>query len=279
MKLVDTDAFSLYLFSLIPTRYAIIEILSYLLIAFEFGLGICFAIGCGGHYISWTGLFVLLFLSVFLLWRIVIGDTGNCHCFGEKLSMPPSVSLIKNLVLLVLIIIGWNNNRSKIRWPYYIVGFCVILLGICLFSPPNLLSSKRDSSDINEEQLYELINEKKPGDGTHLYVFMSPSCAYCQKFINKLNSLVEHDKIGLDAIWIFFMDTDLTTNDIDLFFEKYSAGRRFNYSLLQVEKFLGITEGNMPSAALISSGVFIREINLITLNENSVNYPNNDLQK
>ena len=69
-------------------------------IGLEFALGFLILLP---FYIKKLMQFTFLLLGGFtahLIWLWSLGDTENCGCFGEMISMTPEQSIIKNLVML-----------------------------------------------------------------------------------------------------------------------------------------------------------------------------------
>ena len=83
------------------------------------GLGLLFSIFTRALLRISFGLLVAF--SVHLCYLIIIGETGNCGCFGEMISMSPLASLGKNVVLLgvnafSLLFHYRNQKKSWIIW-------------------------------------------------------------------------------------------------------------------------------------------------------------------
>ena len=71
-----------------------------IIIAIETWLGLCLLLSFYTRFILRFSFLLLVAFSVHLGYLIAIGETGNCGCFGEMISMSPLASLGKNLLLL-----------------------------------------------------------------------------------------------------------------------------------------------------------------------------------
>ena len=54
-------------------------------------------------------LLVSLF-SLHLLYKIILGDSGNCGCFGELIPMTPLEALIKNILTIIALVYLYKNT-------------------------------------------------------------------------------------------------------------------------------------------------------------------------
>ena len=70
------------------------------IIALETWLGLCLLLSFYTRFILRLSFALLCAFSIHLFYLIAVGETGNCGCFGEMISMSPLASLGKNLLLL-----------------------------------------------------------------------------------------------------------------------------------------------------------------------------------
>ena len=60
--------------------------------------------------------FSILLVSVFtfhLLYKVALGDSSNCGCFGELIKMTPLEAVIKNILTLVALIFLYIKSSEK----------------------------------------------------------------------------------------------------------------------------------------------------------------------
>jgi len=86
-------------------------LLSVLLSAAEFFLGIALLIGIYKRTISLLLLLFMLFLTPLTLYIAIANPVTDCGCFGDALVLSNTVTFIKNLVLLALaFFVYWRND-------------------------------------------------------------------------------------------------------------------------------------------------------------------------
>lgn len=114
------------------TNWNIIPYLSRFTIAAEIFLGICFFHKEGLKKFTIPATFIMLVVfTIHLIYSVIIsggGLTGNCGCFGQKLSMTPLESLIKNIIMMgALVFMYKTKTEEPAREGYYIPGSLGIL--------------------------------------------------------------------------------------------------------------------------------------------------------
>lgn len=270
MKLLDLDSFKLYIFSLIPIPFTLVEICVYFLLGVELGIGICLVLNISVRDVCRVGLLLMGLFSVFLIWRIFIGDDENCHCFGSKIAMSPKVSLIKNAIITTLLIPGLNAEKpsARIRLTSIAILVAAVILSAAI-SFPYFMVKKTKTEDLISEELFTDFWEKTYySEDVAIVSFLSIHCNYCKKYITKLNTLVSRSQVP-ENIHIVLLDEGAELKEIDTFFEEYANGLRFTYSLLSADVFLPIVRGNIPVGVYLQGGKINKSFDLISLNEKS----------
>lgn len=136
-KLTDyfTDAFGM------PSLSGISLILSVLLIAFEFLVGICLIINIKPRLSALVALLFMLVFTPLTLYIAIANPVTDCGCFGDALVIGNWETFIKNIVLLpmsIFLFIGTKgeNNTYKPKVDWLIAGLVFLL--IILFQFYNL---------------------------------------------------------------------------------------------------------------------------------------------
>lgn len=270
MKVMDLDGFKLYVFSNIPLSYNLTEVLSYVLVAVEFSVGIQFLTLRTSRISFWIAAALLSFFSAFLVWRIILGDTGNCHCFGSRLKMDPLTSLIKNGILALLLFVVWHHKKYAGSGAA-LVGSCAMIVALIASSivckPDFICASKHQAPEMNENELIGLLEEYGLDSGTHEVVFLSTGCRYCQMFMSKLHSLVKHGVVDSGRLFFFFSGFGDISDSVNDFFNNYSEWILYPSVTLDPVRFLSITNGSMPVAVTAVEGQIVSKYDLILLTE------------
>ena len=117
-KLVAIDDFELYVFSFGFMPLTLTYIATRICIVAEFLLGVLIAIGWWRKWVNLAAMAMLLLFSIFLCYAALIGRTDSCQCMGRLADMSPAVSLLKNAVLMVLVLLYMrlvNNGEDRGR--------------------------------------------------------------------------------------------------------------------------------------------------------------------
>ncbi|MBZ4191250.1 BT_3928 family protein [Niabella beijingensis] len=85
--------------------------LSVLMIAFEIIAGVALLLGWQRKLIQWLLLLLILFFTFLTGYAYLSGKFTNCGCFGDCIPITSKTSFIKDLVLLVLILFLFFNQR------------------------------------------------------------------------------------------------------------------------------------------------------------------------
>lgn len=278
-KLVSIGEFELYVFSFGFVSFDTATILARGLVAGEIILGLGFISGCYYRLVCWICAFILGFFSVFLLWRMFLGDESNCHCFGELLQMPPRWSLLKNVGFAIMLCAIWNQTKT-LKWIkpthvlYGAVGSVLLVLTL-VFScnPPDVFVRKHNQT---QNIVKELLDKKTAADvrfseGRKIVCFYGTSCKYCVRCAKKINGIVERNKLNKTSFLFVFMETDQDmTSKVATFFKEHIVDSSYPYTTLPPLDFLSLTNGSMPVVAFLDSGKLIKEYNYITLKEDEM---------
>ena len=134
---------------------------------------------------------VIAVLSVFIIYLLIVilkqGNTGNCGCFGNKVSMTPLAAIWKNLIMIsVTILLIYIYPVKPFKYQYY----ASLVLGMAAFSAPFIYNGiytgtnpEAYNKPINLDPLYQFtpapsVDLRK---GKHIIAFMSLTCPHCKK--------------------------------------------------------------------------------------------------
>ena len=275
LKYLSIDAFDLYIYEHQLFDYQITEILTRLLIAMEFILGIILITGI---HVRLAKMGVLLCLTGFTIYLILMPylfnvDMQNCHCFGEKLPFTRTQSIIKNIIL-ILLTIPINTTislKTKYQFPILASGIIVILLISFSVNPPSFIYNKIYGQNVEiDENLYQIALENT-GQKTNfaqnrqIICLYSTACQYCQKSAKKIDLAIQKEKLNKDQIKIIFWRTE---NNIPMNnFFKTNKISPLTYTTFTVDTFLNITHGQMPVILFTENGKIQQSYQYIAIDE------------
>ncbi|MBS1593214.1 MAG: DoxX family protein [Bacteroidetes bacterium] len=135
------------------------------------------------------------------------GNSGNCGCFGEYLTMTPLEAIAKNIGLLLLCgLIYVMTAPMEVRYMKHLAAaLCIVGLGLpFILNVVDLQSSKNlQPESVNYkvplEILYETKNPRntKPDielrTGKHIIAYLSLTCPHCKIAAQKIHVLHKED--------------------------------------------------------------------------------------
>lgn len=238
-KLMAIDDFELYVFSYGFLPLTVTYIFTRLCIAAEFLLGLFIAVGWWRRWVNLAAMALLLLFSIFLCYAALIGRTDSCQCMGRLADMSPAVSLLKNAVLIVLVLMYMHltakrEDRGCVTkcWKWWAAaGVAVaVLVAVFTISVPDSWMFGDEEMLYDRELLRETVEERHLDEGHKVVAFVTPGCPYCRMSREKIGSIAKRH--------------DLDTADI-VYLEPSDIGR---------EQFLGITYGSRPLIILLADG-------------------------
>lgn len=253
MKLISIDSFEIYLygFGIIKLEYAFA--LARFIISLEVLTGIVLIIGIYMRMTISFAIAMLLVFSAFILFLFFSRNDEHCHCFGE-IEMSHTLSLLKNIFLLALLVLSYQGHSSKFRYDK------LVLMTIAVFSvlipliitPPDSFFYNKYSKNINynEFMLAEFLKENDQyTKGKKMLCFFSTGCRFCKLAARKI-SVIAKKANDAEVVSFVFAGAEVSA---DMFFEETNS-TIFQYSFLSPNRFLKITNGEMPLIILLEDG-------------------------
>lgn len=301
MKLVSVDDFELYIFSFGFAGFDLCTLAARLIIIGEFILGLGLVSGWWHNFVNGVTAALLAGFSVFLLWRMSVGDEGSCHCFGNLVEMNPVESLIKNSVALIMLGVAWSRPsellsgfasaeslaepafcrlaRKCVRGVYghkvltAMVISLVTALTVLIINPPDMWFrlTGGDSHDLNAEAFRPYADSTGISAGRKIVCFYSVNCGHCRHCAEKMAGIIRRHDIPADSVHCFFMQeyVDMSV-PVETFFEEYGAGLQLPFSSMNPLEFIPLTDGSMPLVCLFEDGALVKEYDRLTIDEGTI---------
>lgn len=283
------ESFELYIFSFQLMGFDMCALASRILIGVELILGLGLVSGIWRRAVNWLCAVMLGGFSLFLVWRMALGDEESCHCFGELLDMNPWQSLLKNAVLGGLLAVGWGSpvcdvvDWAQCLWKRLNTRLCRILSALavtvavfvtifCCRPPGFYYRLVRHTTDLSVEAWHQNTSDWGVDEGRGVFLLFSPLCEHCQHCAAKVQTII--DRNNLDTSYFHVVFTTVTDRPEDMkklvpyFYDK--AGIEpfaFDTRIMGYEEFIPMTDGIMPLVCLFEDGVLVKEYSYNSLDE------------
>ena len=216
------------------------------IIAFELWLGMSMMFSSYIRLILRLSALLLFAFSIHLVYLIVIGETGNCGCFGEMISMSPLASLAKNAVLLVLngILLFFHYKDQKKSWITWVMLPALFAAAVFVWpiqTEPDEIVAKLPSFENTSE-----VNFEK---GEYLVAVFNLSCEHCQEAAQELAELQRSGVVIPKVVALFFEEGDTTVEQFNQI-----TGTSFTYQMIDVNTFFDLIGSAPPRVYWIVDG-------------------------
>ena len=135
LKLLSIDDFELYIYSFNIVSFTMSSFAARAIIAAEILAGILLIVKVKYKAAWWLTMLMLVGFSLLLVYVILFRNDSNCHCMGDLVKIKPSLSLVKNLVAIALMLLIRKEEDYRFR------GRIAVLVGAFLAAlvPPFVL--------------------------------------------------------------------------------------------------------------------------------------------
>ena len=216
------------------------------IIAIETWLGLCLLLSFYTRFILRFSFLLLVVFSVHLGYLIAIGETGNCGCFGEMISMSPLASLGKNLLLLSVngFLLRYKfrgNKKPLITW----------LLLPLLFAAASLVWPVQTQPDevVEKIPMFEAETGIDFANGSYLVAIFNLGCEHCQEAAHQIATW-QNNGINLPQVAaLFFAEGDTSVADFNAITES-----NFPYQMIDANTFFDLIGSAPPRIYWITDG-------------------------
>ena len=278
LKYIAIDVFDLYIYEHALFNLNLTATLTRLLIAAECALGILLITNI---YIRFTYIITFLFLigfTIYLVLQPFLFDVSleNCYCFGDKIVLNHTQSIVKNIILmlfLLLININFYKKKSYEFWIFILIA-CASMFGFMLISAPDYLYSKIHDTEVRIDVPLFDTALKSTGryedfiHGRKIVCMYSDKCKYCKKSASKLDKIMKQNQIDESYMKCVFWNLSDSTH-IHAFY-KDNRIEPIDYVIFPVDTFLTITKGKMPLILFLEEGCVKKSVNYTGISEKEI---------
>lgn len=276
LKLISLDNFELYIYSFNLMNLTLCGLAARVIIACELLVGILLIIKVKYKLAWWITLLMLIGFSLLLIYVILFRNDSNCHCMGDLVKMKPSVSLIKNLVGIALLLCVRNEEDYQFRWK----TAALVLAFVAAFVPPFVLFpmddiydifSKSGNKDFNETAFNALMADSTMQEvhfdkGNYIVGIVSSGCQYCRTSSLKMSEIVKHNQLDSSRV-IYFIWGDSTS------IRQYrtdTQSESFRFITISPIQAIRIVNGHFPTYLFITDDDVTRTADLRHLTEKNI---------
>jgi uncharacterized membrane protein YphA (DoxX/SURF4 family) len=273
-KLSSMEGFELYIFSFSFAPFDLCSLAARFVVIAEFILGAFLLLRIFIRPVNLITAISLAGFSVFLLWRVISGDEESCHCMGDLVDMNPVQSLIKNIILAILLVLGWKSAPKVYKYPKLLPISVITLVSIAVFmmSPPDFyFRNSSESNDLSAEAFRPVTDSLNLSEGRRIVCFYSATCEHCRHCASKMAGIIRRHDIAVDSVSVIFMQTHENQDSVVTeFYRNNGEGLELRYSTLHPYTFLPLTNGAMPIVILMDEGEPVREYDYISIDEKEI---------
>ncbi len=218
----------------------------------RFFIGLEFALGFlmfFPFYVKQIMQFTLLLLggfTVHLTYLWFIGDTENCGCFGEMISMTPEQSILKNGVMMAVAFVIFKTGQPQRISKKIPIGFAgAVIFSMWLFLPmPN-----------HEDFPFDTFTHFEPkgrvdlSSGKNLIAVLNMDCEHCQEAATELGKLQRLYK-NFPKLYVLFYQEGSTSVEA---FENLTQSS-FPYDFINVNTFFDLIGDAPPRIYYLNNG-------------------------
>lgn len=276
LKLLSLDHFELYIYSFNIFGFVWCGLVARAIIACELLVGVLLIGKVKYKWAWWLTMLMLVGFSLLLVYVILFRDDSNCHCMGDLIEMKPSLSLIKNLVAIMLLLFVRKEEDYKFR------GRTIALVGafVAAIVPPfalfpmgevYALFSKSGDLDFSEPFFNALLSDStmqdvRLDDQNYIVGVVSTGCPYCKTSSLKMAEIVEHNQLDPSKVFYIIWGDSASLRQ----YQEETKTESFRCILVSGVTAIRICNGHFPTYLFMKDGEVEKTADLHHLTEKSV---------
>jgi hypothetical protein len=215
-------------------------------IGLEFALGFLMFLPFYVKRLMQFTFFLLGGFTLHLIYLWSIGDTDNCGCFGEMISMTPEQSIIKNMIMLAIAFVVFRSAQTKkIKIIIPIVFSAATIISMWIILPiPNHKEFPFESFTH-----FETRGRVDLSSGENLVAIFNLDCEHCQQAATELGELKRNQESFPELYVLYFQEGSTTVED----FESITQSS-FPYDLIEVNTFFDLIGDSPPRVYHLKDG-------------------------
>ena len=214
-------------------------------IGIEFALGILLFLPFYTRRLLLISIGLLGIFSLHLAYLSFYGNSENCGCFGEMISLSPGQSLFKNAVLLSIASWLYAKSQKALQTKPILFVFSLTIIGSMWFFLP--LAGK-EAQKFSAFTHFEGIGRVDLSQGEVLIAIFNLDCEHCQEAATALGELVQEQQ--LPPIYALYYQESVTTVKA---FEGITQ-TSFPYTFIDTNTFFNLIGASPPRIYHLKQG-------------------------
>lgn len=276
LKLLSLANFELYIYSFNIVNFTLSCFAARAIIAAEILLGLLLIAKMKYKAAWWLTLLMLIGFSLLLVYVILFRNDNNCHCMGDIVEIKPSLSLIKNLVAIALMLCVRKEEdyRFRGRIVALVIAFlAAIVPPFILFPMDNIYNmfSKTDNLNFNAAEFNALMADSTMqgvsfDDGNYIVGVVSSGCEFCHTGGLKLSEIVSNNQLDSNRVVYLIWGDSTSINQ----FRAETKSDSFRFIQISPIHAIHIVNGQFPTFLFMHDGVVQSTADLRHLTEKKV---------
>ena len=208
------------------------------LIGIECALGLLMLLPFYTKQLMAMSALMLTGFSLHLGYLWAIGDTENCGCFGEMISMSPAESIIKNIGMLAVTGVVWFKSKKQPHKKPFVWALSIVVVGAMWWLLPISNPTEFPFSRFTQ---FEHKGRTDLASGEKLIAVFNLDCEHCQELATELAELQKQHDTFPQTFVLYFAEGETTPPE----FEAITRSR-FPYTLIDVNIFFDLIGDSPP---------------------------------
>ena len=276
LKLLSIDHFELYIYSFNIAGFTLSSLAARAIIAAEILVGVLLIAKVQYKAAWWLTMLMLIGFFLLLVYVILFRNDSNCHCMGELVEIKPSLSLIKNLVAIALMLFIRKEEDYRFRGRIAVlVGafLAAIIPPFVLFPMDNFYNmfSPNNAQNYNESEFNSFLQDSvmqgiSLDKGSYIVGIVSSECEFCHTGCLKMSEMAANNTLDNSKILYFIWGDSSSVQR----FREDTQIEAFRYVPIHPIMAVRITNGSFPTFLFLRDGEVLKTANLRQLTEKDV---------
>lgn len=276
LKLLSLDHFELYIYSFQIFNFVLSGLVARAIIACEILVGILLIIKVKYKWTWWLTMLMLVGFSLLLVYVMIFRNDTNCHCMGDLVKIKPSLSLIKNIVAIALMLFVRNEEDYSFKWKKLALAGAFVLAIV----PPFVLLPtdgvynyifKSNDLELNETEFNAMMADSTMQDvdldkGNYIVGVIASGCKFCEISGLKMSEYVDRNHLDTTRILFFVWGDSASIEN----FKVETKTESFRYVKISPITAVSVVNGRFPTYLFMRDGVVEKTADLHHLTEKNV---------